>query len=670
MSFLAVRIRSGIYWTAYLSGIKTQSKNTTISYRCMMALSLLLLPLSIFAQPYASDFRCNDYSEQRQAFFGDLHIHTGISADAMLFGTTNRPDDAYAFARGKTIYINKVFTDNSEPTEAKIERPLDFAAVTDHAENIGTVSLCTDPNSDVYDIEDCQFVRQRLPVDSMASFSSELTKVFHTMYYSENICGKDRGACKAAVKAPWQEIQTAAREWNNACEFTTFVGYEYSQTIRGSNLHHNVIFGTEQVMDVPISSRDVPDIFEFYRMLNDDCNKSSDSNCSAIAIPHNSNISNGKMFTLAYADQGDIEKRKVLAQLRADIIPIVESFQEKGDSECRNGLWNVIGQSDEFCGFEKYRDWPDAATGKIPVHDDCELGTGDGGFQNKGCVSRLDFVRGALAAGIKEQQEIGVNSLKFGVIGSTDNHYGTTADLEEWLHNGKDRPVTLIEPGRMSTGGLAGVWSEQNTRESLFAAMQRREVFATSGPRMKVRLFASEKFAKNLCDAPNRIEQAYAKGVAMGSDLVMSDKAVKKNRAPVFLATATQDPGTKQHPGAPLQRLQIIKVWPGEGEQLHQQVYDIAGGENDADVDEQNCKSSGKGHAALCSVWQDPDYQAGIDAAYYVRALENPSCRYTGYTCAAANKADRPAYCDDKAMPKITQERAWSSPIWVSSSHQ
>ncbi|MDB3856384.1 DUF3604 domain-containing protein, partial [Halieaceae bacterium] len=278
---------------------------------------------------------CFDYNNDKRAYFGDLHIHTGLSADAMLFGTTNRPDDAYSFARGKTIFIKKQLrTSDTKPVPVKIDRPLDFAAVTDHAENIGTIYLCMDPKSAVYNSKDCQFVRTSLPVDSMANFSSELTKVWHTMYTSEEICGKDRQRCNDAIQMPWREIQDTANQWNNSCEFTTFIGYEYSATVSGANLHHNVIFGSDKVMDTPISARNVPKIYDFYKKLREECNN-SDSGCSVLAIPHNSNISNGKMFSLNYQGEKDISKQKILAQLRADVIPLVESFQEKGDSECR-----------------------------------------------------------------------------------------------------------------------------------------------------------------------------------------------------------------------------------------------------------------------------------------------------------------------------------------------
>ena len=259
-------------------------------------------------------------------------------------------------------------------------------------------------------------------------------------------------------------------------------------------------------MDAPICARDVPDPFAFYAKLKTECNDSG-TGCKAIAIPHNSNISNGRMFRLGYDNDAPVSEKRLIGETR------VEIFQEKGESECRNGLWNVIGQPDEFCDFEKYRDWKGAQ------HDDCRDGVDIGGFQNRGCVSRVDYTRYALAAGLAEERRIGVNPLRFGVIGATDNHLGTTADLEEWVHDGRQRPATPIEPGRMSTGGITGVWAEENTRESLYAAMHRRETFATSGPRIQPRLFASGDLSPDLCGDPERVVRAYQAGVPMGAGL-------------------------------------------------------------------------------------------------------------------------------------------------------
>lgn len=622
-----------------------------IKYSAIVLFTTICMPTVLMA-----DSGCENRMSEKQAYFGDLHIHTGISADAMLFGSRTTPDDAYRFATGNAMTIYREMNSWTKPTAITLERPLDFAAVTDHAENIGSVSLCLNENSPVYDTDACRFVRKPLPTDSMASFSSELGEKFHLMYGSEEICGENMQRCIDEVQKPWRVIQDAARDWNKPCEFTTFVGYEYSQTDNGSNLHHNVLFRTEQVMSAPISMVDEPDPFGFYQRLNSECNEANNG-CRAIAIPHNSNISNGKMFRVDYPGAKTDEQRRQLAQLRKAMVPVVESFQEKGDSDCRDGLWNVLGQ-DEYCDFEKYRDWQGAKIENCAANE-----VGAGGFQNQGCVSRLDYVRYALAEGLAEQQRLGVNSLQFGVVGATDNHFGTAGDLDEAINNGVDRPYSLIEPGRMSTGGMAGVWAEQNTREALFDAMENREVFATSGPRIKPRLFAGWGIAASSCNDPEGIKKAYQNGVAMGGELKSNGRVT----SPMFLVSALADAGSASQPGTPLQRLQIIKAWPGEGDTLHQQVYDVAvaEGSESASVDLNTCELAGRGAKSMCETWQDPDYDPNVSAVYYARVIENPSCRYIGYSCMPGRADPLPAFCSDPSLVREIQERAWTSPIWL-----
>lgn len=595
--------------------------------------------------------RCENGSELRQAYFGDLHVHTGLSADARLFGTTNRPDDAYRFARGAEIMLRQPFGEASSP--ARLARPLDFTAVTDHAENIGTISLCTTPGSVAYDTEACQFVREPLPLDDMAVFSEHLGRVFQTMYHSEEICGADRKRCREAVQTPWKEIQESADRWNAPCEFTTFIAYEYSPTPDGSKLHHNVVFRGSEVMESPISSRDVPSMIDLWRMLREGC-KQAGTGCDVLAIPHNSNLGNGQMFSLAYGGEADPAKQREIAALRSEIEPLVEIVQEKGDSECRNGMWKVQGESDPFCDFEKYRDWMGAE------HEDCQDGEGSGGLRNQGCISRLDYTRYALGAGLAEEARIGANPHKFGVIGSTDRHDGSAADVDEWVHDGVRRLPNPVEAGRRSGGGIAGIWAVANTREALFDAMRRRETFATSGPRIRLRFFGGWDFPEDLCADPKLVERGYAEGVPMGGDLAPRPGA----ETPTFLVSALADEGSSAHPGTPLQRLQIVKVWSGENGLLHQAVHDVAGGDNGASVDTGTCERKGPGAANLCAVWRDPDYVPGRAALYYARAIENPSCRHPAWRCLRAPADDRPAVCEDDQVEKTLQERAWSSPIW------
>jgi hypothetical protein len=619
---------------------------------------LCLIGVATWPTPAAavgSTDRCPDRAAQRQVYFGDLHIHTGLSADAMLFGTTNRPDDAYRFARGETIAIRSNHGRGPEKP-ATIARPLDFAAVTDHAENIGAISLCTTPGSPAYQTDACKFVRAPLPMDDMAVFATQLSKVFETMYSDESICGPGRERCRAAASTPWAEIQAAANQANDACAFTAFIGYEYSPTPRGSKLHHNVVFRGSQVMAAPISSNETPSMIDFWRRLKQEC-KDTNSGCDVIAIPHNPNLGNGRMFALTYGGETDPARQREIALLRSEIEPVVEMFQEKGDSECRNGMWNVLGATDELCNFEKYRDWQGAH------YEDCQDGQGWGALRSQGCVSRLDYTRYALAAGLAEERRIGANPHKFGVIGSTDNHEGTAADVDERLHDGSQRPPAVLEPGRMSTGGLAAVWAEENTREAIFDAMRRREIFATSGTRLQVRFFGGWSFDDDLCNQADLVARGYAEGVPMGGDLA----ARAGDTPPTFVVSALADPGTPTHPGTPLERIQIVKVWAGEGSALHQAVFDLAGGDNDASVDPQTCELQGRssGAMSLCGVWRDPAYDPSIAAAYYARVIENPSCRYTGFHCARAAAKDRPGYCDDPSVAKQSRERAWSSPIWL-----
>jgi hypothetical protein len=600
---------------------------------------------------------CSDQNTNKRAYYGDLHIHTGLSADAMLFGTNNRPDDAYRFARGGVIPLKPV-AGGIPPVDARLDRPLDFAAITDHAENIGSISMCTRPDSKAYDTQSCKFVRAPLPTSSMEVFATRVTKALNMLFTSEEICGPDRNACRDAVQYPWKEIQGAAADWNAPCEFTSFVGYEYSANFEGSKVHHNVIFRNEKVPEAPISAGDVPSMIDLWRKLKTDC-KESGTGCDVLAIPHNSNLSNGRMFRLDYEGETDPVKQREIAKLRAEMEPVVEMFQQKGDSECRNGLWNVLGGSDEWCEFDKYRDWQG---GKF---EDCEGELGAGALLGRGCISRLDYTRYALAAGLAENRRIGVNPHMFGVIGSTDAHDGSAADVDEWVHDGKQRKENPIGIGRMSTGGLAGIWAEENTRESLFGSMRKREVFATTGTRIQARFFAAEKFDQNLCEDPSFVSKAYKNGVPMGSELEL-----RKGQSPSFLVSALADIGSERHAGTPLQRLQIIKAWAGEGDQLHQQVFDIADASSPntpASVNLSSCERQGTGAASMCSVWKDPDYDEAVAAVYYARVIENPSCRHTGYLCANYEGGELPDFCADTSVPKQMQERAWTSPIWVSS---
>ena len=596
---------------------------------------------------------CENSQPLRQVLWGDLHVHTGVSMDAYMFGTRLRPSDAYRFARGEEVTIGP-FADGSPARAVRIERPLDFAAVTDHAANYGGVSLCSTPGSAVYDSEFCTSYREPLDI-SGAGAGRDLREVVRAIQEragdalaSFQICGENGELCTEAARGVWQETQDAAAEYDDAtasCSFTTFVAYEWTYTPNFTKIHRNVIFRNATVPPLPIDSAAQPSEIGLWRDLREQCSEAG-TGCDVLAIPHNPNLSNGHMFALEYGEAESIEEQAEVARLRAAIEPIVEMSQMKGDSECRNGMWNVLGATDELCDFEKMR---------APETPDCEDGTGEGALTGNGCISRRDFVRYALVEGLKEADRIGVNPYPFGFIAATDGHDGVPGPVEEWREDlllGRPSPG----PGR-NLGGLAGVWAEENSRDSIFEALRRKETYGTSGPRIAVRFFGGHGYPDDLCGDPELVRKGYEGGVPMGGEL----GSTPEDTPPTFVVSALRDPGTPEHPGGLLQRAQIVKGWADEDGNIHQQVIDVAGGPNDARVDTASCAPAGDGAEALCGVWTDPDFDPERRAVYYARVVENPSCRQTGWACATE---DPPAWCQMPGLEKTVQERAWTSPIW------
>jgi hypothetical protein len=535
----------------------------------------------------------------------------------------------------------------------KLARPLDFTAVTDHAEYLGSSSICTREGSSAYDSELCRSYRGTLSPDlGMETVARVVGGVLQRLNGPE-LCGPDGARCRAATAEPWRLTREAAARANDPCRFTAFVGYEYSMSPEQSKVHRNVVFRSEIVPELPISWVDEPDVVGLWRRLREQCIEAG-SGCDALTIPHNPNLANGRMFVLDYAGAQGRAEQAALAEQRARIEPLVEIFQKKGASECRNGMWQVGGAADEQCAFESYREF------RQPAPEDCRDGIGAGAMRGLGCSSRMDFARYALAAGLRERARIGANPLKFGFIGSTDAHDGTSGDVDEWANDGIERPLSALDFGRSNPGGLAAVWAEENTREALFDALERRETYATSGPRLAVRFFGGWGYAPELCTDPKFAAKGYAGGVPMGGDLPEREGTA----APSFAVSALRDPGTPEQPGGLLQRIQIVKVWVSDDGWLQQAVFDVAGGENGASVDPQTCAARGPGARRLCAVWRDPQFDAARDALYYARVLENPSCRYTALICRNLPPERRPALCADPAVPRSIQERAWTAPIW------
>ena len=623
---------------------------------------------------------CSNHNPWRNAYFGDLHIHTALSLDAYQQDVRTMPKDAYDFAMGKVIS----FHDRT----VKMDRPLDFAAVTDHAEYLGDLQRCTSKDDPVYGSEACdlvlkgsgaafQLLEKAFAVEHEGSRAERVTRALKILFESENpvrnteLCGEQGELCKEAHQNGWQIIQAAAEdayERSSDCSFTSFTGYEYSGVKTGSNYHRNVIFRNRNVPDLPVSYLDAPQDYMLWQQLQHSCTENI-KGCEYLSIPHNANLSNGKLLTPNYSSVANINEEKALALTRQKAEPLMEIFQHKGQSECMNGSSGIEAERDELCEFEQIRNIGD--TTRILeaelVTEDCGDGIDNGGMIDTGCVSPNDFLRGALLTGLEEEQRLGVNPLKLGVIASTDTHESTPGAVDEQSWQGhvgreKDLPLRLQKkaglPYRLdgSAGGLAGVWAMENSRDAIFDAMLRRETFGTSGPRIQPRFFASWSYSADICDKSDFVEHAYKEGVPMGADLGFPPDV---NARPRLVVSALRDPL-----GNLLQRLQIIKGWIDAEGGSHVDVVDVAGDANNgASVDLETGKFTGPGYNSLCSLYVDEKFNHKESAYYYLRVVENPSLRWSWAQCIALSEEERPKECANDA-PKTIQERAWTSPIW------
>lgn len=623
---------------------------------------------------------CREFDPLRRPHFGDMHVHTAWSFDASSQDTRNRPDDAYRFARGERMGIQP-YDDDGRPTRhIQIDRPLDFTAVTDHSEFLGEMRLCTTPGQPGYWHPVC-IAHRWLPQLSFGTFAA---------YGLANknrwgFCGEDNAVCLAAAADTWRDIRAAAEEAydrSSACDFTSFIGYEWTATVGpGSNLHHNVIFRNETVPDRALSWIETPSQMQLWDYLEKEC-VIEKPGCDAVAIPHNSNLSGGLIFETARLASETIPEGLVTAgeaARRAHWNPLFEVMQHKGSSECdsRNAAW----AEDEYCDFEKMgydsfggKNTGNAADGSM---DWLTIFVDDDVLPETRLPGESNFLRYALKKGLRQQAELGVNSFKYGLISSTDTHIaapGLTMEKNHPGHGGAGMgaregvPAGLPDELEYGPGGLAVLYAEENTRDALFAAMRRREAYATSGTRPLLRFFGGWNYADDLCQASDMVARGYAGGVPMGGDLPPPSG---EDPAPRFIVSAVADSGTAEYPGSPLQRIQLIKGWYENGV-LEEKVLDVAGGDNDASVDIHSCEQSGAGHPQLCTVWTDRDFNPDAQAFYYARVLENPGCRWSQRICADAGvRCDDPstipegmANCCAAEHRKVIQERAWSSPIW------
>lgn len=621
---------------------------------------------------------CDNYSELRQPFFGDTHVHTSYSFDARAQDTRATPEDAYRFAKGEALLIQPFDENGVGQRKIQIDRPLDFTSVTDHAEFLGEVKICYTPGMQGYSSWPCMLHRN-FAVIGMQAFSMK-TAIYKQRF---GFCDSEQGDgayCELEALDRWKSIQAAAEQAYDRtpeCSFTSFVGYEWTGLTNpnAANLHRNVIFENEHVPTKAVSWVDTPSVEQLWDYLEQDC-VANTPGCNAVTIPHNSNISAGLMFQNPAVTAEEIPELPVSveqAQRRARWEPLIELTQHKGESECdsRQALW----AGDEFCNEEKfvYDTFGGKPTGVNEWIPDWLRGAAGDLVPPTELPTANNFVRWALKEGLRQQAEIGVNSLKFGLSAATDTHIAAPGLTQEKGHPGhggagrgaKEAIVGLPDELENGPGGLTVLWGEQNTRESLFAAMQRKEAYATSGTRPLLRFFGGAGLDKDLCGNVAMVASAYAQGVPMGSDLEPADQP------PRFLVAVSQDSGTAEYPGAPLQRVQIVKGWYKDGE-VREQVLDVAGGDNGASVDLNTCKRIGEGHAQLCTVWEDPDFDPDATAFYYARAFENPSCRWSQYQCndAGVDCSDPSTIsegfeaCCAAEHQRTVQERAWSSPIW------
>ncbi len=575
----------------------------------------------------------------RNVYFGDLHTHTNFSYDAFLNGTRATPDDAYRYAQGEPLTHAAGF-------EIQLDRPLDFFAVTDHASFLGMLPAMLDPEQEASRHPDAELARriaagELTGADRGAAYADIRA---HTLGVREGLLDLN------VVRSAWRETIAAAERHNDPGRFTTFIAYEFTGSPENQNLHRNVIFRGSAAPEVPFSRLDSFNPEELWAWMD----RNREAGIEALAIPHNSNGSNGLMFRLAtYAGE---PLDAAYAEIRTRNEPLVEITQTKGTSDTHPAL----SPNDEWADFEiwSYR-----------------IGGGTTPSQPQG-----SYVREAYLNGLRLEDERGFNPFRFGLVGATDNHAGSGAPGESDYFTAGGRPQRgasiPFDPPRpdgslystsplgaiRGASGLTGVWAEENTRESIFAAFRRKETFATTGPRMRLRFFGGYDYADDLADDPDLAAAAYAGGVAMGGEL-----AAPGDRVPRFLVWASRDPA-----GNPLARLQVVKGWI-EGGEAHERVYDAACSDgmsvdpethrcpgNGATVDLGTCAAGGDaGDAELRTLWTDPDFDPAQRAVYYVRALENPSCRWSTWEAVRAGVEPRPD------LPATIQERAWSSPIWV-----
>lgn len=598
----------------------------------------------VFQKPGYSPYAGRHFPTR--VYWGDTHLHTAISLDAGAVGCKLGPADAYRFARGE-----EVVTASGQP--ARLSRPLDFLVVSDHAEAFGAMVEVIKANPALMQNPRIKRWHDMIREGGDTAFKAAW-ELIGTVADTSNMPAEFKDP--AFIRSVWEPYIRIAEQFNEPGKFTAFIGYEWTSMPGGNNLHRCVIFrdgADKAIQTLPFSAVDSENPEDLWKVL---AGYEEKTGGRVLAIPHNGNVSGGRMFALVDF-MGDPLTRQY-AETRARWEPLIEATQQKGDSESHP----FLSPTDEFAGYEA---WDKMNLNGTQLHE-------DGWF-------RSEYAREALKQGLKLEQDLGANPFKFGMIGSTDSHVGISA-VEEDNFFGKAPPY---EPGahrvehefsklgdkrvmayELAASGYAAVWATENTREALWDAMKRKEVYATTGTRMTVRFFGGWDFEAG--DAYNRLPAAvgYGKGVPMGGDL----RAAPAGKSPTFLVAALKDPI-----GANLDRIQIVKGWLDANGAVQEKVYDVAWG----DADKRQPGNDGKlppvgntvdiakagwtntiGDPELITVWEDPDFDSKQRAFYYARVIEIPTPRWTAYDAKyyGLKNPDR--------IPMTTQERAYTSPIW------
>ena len=628
-------------------------------------------------------------NKDRNPYYGDLHVHTKYSFDAYVFGVTASPDDAYRYAKGAAVKHPLGY-------EMKLREPLDFYAVTDHGFYMGMIQAYADTSTDISQNDFAEPFHNLNRLDNLTVESAgERSNIFSSVlgatiikpypdwhpnllkaYFSRNTQGALRSFDYDIHKSAWADVARSANEHNDPGNFTTFIGYEFttSTDIEGGNLHRNVIFESSKASIRPwtrIDSINPEDLWTWQDRLRE-------KGVDTISMPHNSNGSNGQMFEMESFKGNALDVEYAEKRMRNE--PLVEITQVKGTSETHP----LLSPDDEWADFEIM----DVRVGSRPPTYSKPSGS---------------YVREAYLNGLTLEFTKQGNPYKFGLIGSTDTHVVASSldesnywskvglldgdpenrgsvplkeenveRLEEYMRafNQPISTVTLEQGEYANTGftqwgasGLAAAWAEENTRESLFAAFRRKETFATTGPRISVRFFGGYNLSSIDLNSESLVSEAYSKGVTMGADLLNNDDQI-----PEFIVWALRDMNS-----APLQRIQIIKGWIDMNSgRPKEKVFDVACSDglepdpitnrcpdNGARVNINDCSiTSNVGSSELKTVWKDPEFKVDDKAFYYVRVLENPTCRWSTWDAIKSGFKPR------EGLHETIQERAWSSPIW------